>query len=70
MKGPKGVEVFDDTSGMVDSARVAVHRRGGELHTTASISTIADQNSPWNGHYIYGFLHQIVDDKYSNTFLV
>jgi hypothetical protein len=46
MKAPKGVAVFGDPSGMVDSARVASHRRGGELHTTARVLTIADQNSP------------------------
>jgi hypothetical protein len=45
MKAPKGAAVFSDPSGMVDSARVAAHRRDGELHTVARVSTIADQNS-------------------------
>jgi hypothetical protein len=40
------VAVFGDPSGMVDSAWAVAHRRGGELHTTARVSTIADQNSP------------------------
>jgi hypothetical protein len=42
MKAPKGVVVFGDPSGTVDSARVASHWRGVELHTTARVSTIAD----------------------------
>jgi hypothetical protein len=46
MKAPKGVAVFSDPSGMVDSARAVTHRCGGELHTVARVSTIADQNSP------------------------
>jgi hypothetical protein len=45
MKAPKGAAVFSDPSGMVDSARAAAHRRGGELHIVARVSTIADQNS-------------------------
>jgi hypothetical protein len=45
MKAQKGAAVFGDPSGMVDSARVAAHRCGGELHTVARVSTIVDQNS-------------------------
>jgi hypothetical protein len=52
MKAPKGAEVFSDPSGMVDSARAVAQRRGNELHMVARVSTIADQNSPYNGHYI------------------
>jgi hypothetical protein len=70
MKTPKGAAVFGDPSGTVDSAQAVTHRCGGELHTVAKISTIADQNSPYNGHYIYDSLHRIVDDKDSNTFIV
>jgi hypothetical protein len=40
------VTVFGDPSVAVDLARAAAHRRGGELHTAARVSTIADQNSP------------------------
>jgi hypothetical protein len=39
------VAVFSDPSGMVDSTRVVAHRRGSELHTTARVLTIVDQNS-------------------------
>jgi hypothetical protein len=46
MKAPKGVAVFGDPSGMVDLARAAAPRCGGELHKVARVSTIADQNSP------------------------
>jgi hypothetical protein len=35
----------DETPGAVDLARAMAHRRGGELHTAARVSTIADQNS-------------------------
>jgi hypothetical protein len=52
MKAPKGVEVFGDPSGMVDSAREAAHQRGNELHKAARVLTIKDQNSPYNEHYI------------------
>jgi hypothetical protein len=45
-EGTKGAAVFGDPFGMVDSARAAAHRRGGELHTTARVLTIADKNSP------------------------
>jgi hypothetical protein len=38
--------VFGDPSGTVDSARAAAHQCGGELHTTARVLTIVDQNSP------------------------
>jgi hypothetical protein len=44
MKAPKGVVVFGDPSGTVDSARAMAHQREGELHTMARVSTIADQN--------------------------
>jgi hypothetical protein len=46
IKAPKGAAVFGDPSGMVDSARAAAHRRGNELHMTARVLTIVDQNSP------------------------
>jgi hypothetical protein len=36
----------------------------------ARVSMIVDPNSPWNEHYIEGFLHRIIDDKDSNTFLI
>jgi hypothetical protein len=62
--------VFGDPSRMVDLAWAAAHRRGCELNMTAKVSIFAGQNSPWNRHYIYGFLHRIVDGKDSNTFLV
>jgi hypothetical protein len=52
MKAPKGAEVFGDPSGMVDSTRAVAHRCGSELHMVARVLTIADQNSPYNGHYI------------------
>jgi hypothetical protein len=45
-EGTKGAAVFGDPSGMVNSAWAAAHRRGGELHTTARVSTIVEQNSP------------------------
>jgi hypothetical protein len=45
-EGTKGAVVFGDPSRMVDSARPAAHRLGGELHTAARVLTIADQNSP------------------------
>jgi hypothetical protein len=45
MKAPKEVAVFADPSGVVDLARAATHRCGGELHMAARVSTIADQNS-------------------------
>jgi predicted LPLAT superfamily acyltransferase len=45
MKAPKGAVVFGDPFGTVDSARAVADRRGGELHTTARVSTIVDQNS-------------------------
>jgi hypothetical protein len=38
--------VFSDPSGMVDTARAMAHWHGGQLHTTARVSTIVDQNSP------------------------
>jgi hypothetical protein len=46
MKAPKGAAVFGDPSRTVDSSWAVAHRRGGELHTTARVLTIADQNSP------------------------
>jgi hypothetical protein len=52
MKAPKGAAVFSDPSGMVDSTRVVAHRRGSELHTTARVLTIVDQNSAYDKHYI------------------
>jgi hypothetical protein len=33
--------VFGDPSGMVDLARAAAHRRGGELNTAARVSIFA-----------------------------
>jgi hypothetical protein len=45
-EGTKGVAVFGDPFGIVDLARAAAHRRGGEIHTVARVLTIADQNSP------------------------
>jgi hypothetical protein len=45
MKAPKRAAVFSDPFGMVDSTRAAKHRCGDELHTTARVLTIADQNS-------------------------
>jgi hypothetical protein len=45
MKAPKGSAVFGDPSGTVNLARAAAHRRRGELHMVARVSTIADQNS-------------------------
>jgi hypothetical protein len=45
-EGTKGVVVFGDPSGMVDSARAVADWRGGELHTAARVLTIANQNSP------------------------
>jgi hypothetical protein len=44
MKAPKGVAVFGDPSGMVDLAWAVAHRHDDELHTTARILTIVDQN--------------------------
>jgi hypothetical protein len=38
--------VFGDPFGTVDSARAVAHQCGGELHTTARVLTIVDQNSP------------------------
>jgi hypothetical protein len=52
IKAPKGAAIFSDPSGMVDSARAVAHRCGSELHRPARVSTIADQNLSWNGHYI------------------
>jgi hypothetical protein len=46
MKAPKGVAIFSDPSGTVDSARAAAHRHSDELHTAARVSTNADQNLP------------------------
>jgi hypothetical protein len=46
MKGPKGLAVFGDPSGMVDSEWAAAHRRGSELHMIARVLTIADQKLP------------------------
>jgi hypothetical protein len=46
MKAPKGAAVFGDPCGTVDSARAVSHQCGGELHSTARVLTIADQNSP------------------------
>jgi hypothetical protein len=46
MKAPKGAAVFSDPSGTIDSAWAVAHRRSGELHTAARVSTIVDQNSP------------------------
>jgi hypothetical protein len=37
MKAPKGVAVFGDPSGMIDSTWAAAHRRGGELHMAARV---------------------------------
>jgi hypothetical protein len=45
-RAPAWAAVFDDPSGTVDSAREVTHRRGGELHMTARVLTIVDQNSP------------------------
>jgi hypothetical protein len=68
-RAPAWASVFDDPSEMVDLAWAAAHRCGDELNTVARVSIFAGQNSPQNEHYIQGFLHQIVDGKYSNTFL-
>jgi hypothetical protein len=38
--------VFSGPSGMVDLARAAAHRRGGELNMAARVSIFAGQNSP------------------------
>jgi hypothetical protein len=46
MKAPTGAAVFGDASETVDSTRAASHWRDSELHTTARVLTIADQNSP------------------------
>jgi hypothetical protein len=45
MKAPKGAAVFGDPSKTVDSAWAVAHEHGGELHTAARVSIIADQNS-------------------------
>jgi hypothetical protein len=45
MKAPKRAVGFGDPFRTVDSARAVAHRPGGELHTTARVSTIVDQNS-------------------------
>jgi hypothetical protein len=44
LRAPAWVSAFDDPSMTVDSSRAATHRCGGELHTAARVSTIADQN--------------------------
>jgi hypothetical protein len=46
MKAPKGAAVFGNPFGMVDLARAVAHQRSGELHTTARVLTIANQNLP------------------------
>jgi hypothetical protein len=46
LRAPVWVPVFGDPSGMVDLARAAAHRRGGELDTAARVSIFAGQNSP------------------------
>jgi hypothetical protein len=45
-EGTKGSAVFDDPSGLVNSAWAMAHRRGGELHMATRVLTSADQNSP------------------------
>jgi hypothetical protein len=42
---PTWALVFDDPSRMVDLARAAARRRGGELNTAARVSIFAGQNS-------------------------
>jgi hypothetical protein len=46
LRVPAWVSVFGDPSGIVDLARAAAHRRGGELNTMARVSIFAGQNSP------------------------
>jgi hypothetical protein len=45
-RAPALVSVFGDPSGMVDLARAAAHRCGGELNTAARVSIFVGQNSP------------------------
>jgi hypothetical protein len=51
-RAPAWASVFRDPSGTVDLARAVAHQPGGELNTTARVSIFANQNSPYNGHYI------------------
>jgi hypothetical protein len=44
-RAPVWVSVFGDPSEMVDLARAAAHRRGGELQMMDSVSIFAGQNS-------------------------
>jgi hypothetical protein len=44
-RAPAWALVFDDPSRMVDLARAAARRRGGELNTAARVSIFAGQNS-------------------------
>jgi hypothetical protein len=44
-RAPVWASVFGDPSGLVDLARVAAHRRGGELNMAARVSIFAGQNS-------------------------
>jgi hypothetical protein len=45
LRAPVWALASSETPGAVDLVRMAAHRRGGELHTVARVSTIADQNS-------------------------
>jgi hypothetical protein len=56
-RAPAWASVLSDPFETVDLARVAAHRRGGELNTAARVSIFAGQNSSSNRHYIWGFLH-------------
>jgi hypothetical protein len=44
-RAPAWASVFGDPSRMVDLARAAAHRRGGELTTVARVLVFAGQNS-------------------------
>jgi hypothetical protein len=45
-RAPAWASASGETPGVVDLEWTAAHRCGSELHTTARVSTIADQNSP------------------------
>jgi hypothetical protein len=44
-RAPAWASASSETPGVVDLAWAVAHQRGGELHTAAGVSTIADQNS-------------------------
>jgi hypothetical protein len=52
LRAPACAVVLSDPFGMVNSTWAVAHQRGGRLHMAARVLTIADQNSPQNGHYI------------------